>query len=123
MDYKISLVSKCDEAAVNAFVREHFYSSEPLNIAQRKKWDAMDPSGSPHVAYATLKNIANGLSVKAEDKDGNIMGVVINSANVDGLTVEVDQIFGDRPLLEEIIVSINCPICLKIVIFLSILVC
>lgn len=106
-DYKISLVAKCDEAAVNDFLRDHFYSSEPLNSAIRRKFDALYPSGSPHFSHCTYANLANGLTVKAEDGDGNILGVAVNTAPIAGLSTGRFEIKGDRPLMDKIIEFLN----------------
>jgi hypothetical protein len=102
MDYKIEKITKNDEPLVNQFLRDNFYTSEPLNVAFRAKFNATESLA----ANSNFENIANGLSLKAVDGDGNILGVSLNTCPLEGRHIIVrKEIEGRREIMEEIIVS------------------
>ncbi|XP_026678312.1 dopamine N-acetyltransferase-like isoform X2 [Diaphorina citri] len=100
MDYKIEKITKNDEPLVNQFLRDNFYTSEPLNVAFRAKFNATESLA----ANSNFENIANGLSLKAVDGDGNILGVSLNTCPLEGRHIIVrKEIEGRREIMEEII--------------------
>lgn len=101
MDYKIEKITKSDEPVVNQFLRDNFYTSEPLNVAFRAKFNATESLA----ANSNFENIANGLSLKAVDGDGNILGVSLNTCPLEGRHIVRKEIEGRREIMEEIIVS------------------
>ncbi|XP_053608968.1 uncharacterized protein LOC128674472 [Plodia interpunctella] len=73
--YSIQPVSERDVEAIMDLLRRTFYVDEPLN-------EAVDlytgPGSCPDLDEYCTHSLLEGLSYKAQDRDGNIVGVIIN---------------------------------------------